>query len=96
MLEYYIYKSILSAYVIYIYQTIYYQYIYLPIICLYIYIIFFCLVVPQPVYMNQEDLNAMAANLAKTAEELKTPTAEDLGGVEAAANEMTDGGYCNG
>ena len=69
---------------------------------------FFCVVVPQPVYMNMADMNAMTAaknnggnigngnNGSDDSMELKTPTAEDLGGVEAEANEMADGGYCNG
>jgi len=62
------------------------------------------MVVPQPVYMNMADMNSMAEARAanKTAGsnpddgiDLKTPTAEDLGGVGAEANEMADG-YCNG
>ncbi len=69
---------------------------------------FLCVVVPQPVYMNMADMNAMSAaaknnggngngnNGSDDSMELKTPTAEDLGGVEAEANEMADGGYCNG
>ena len=47
--------------------------------------------VPQPVYMNMADMAAMSsARAAAEAEDgldLKTPTAEDLGGVAA------DGGY---